>query len=409
MHPKRLARYARIILALSLLILVYDAFSSLRGLHFLYDSARRQFSPSWHALYVLETTEWGFFNPLAITSYTRANGRWVDIAGFRGKAGFTWERLYAWKDRCYMLGEKARMSYFYRIGSSNNDELETDWGNMTEGLHGTWVRYTADLAKTHKTGRLGTFWKLAAGLERPNSDIKENDGTMVLRIDETASLELEHEEVPDNIIEESELGTIWDYGLLWRERLVKEVAATLTIQDGNAADDNFTMRVHGVHWPRLGLLIMTTTSKKFGGILGLPHLSLSKQYFITSQRLLNTTIRNTLDGKNSAAWFDTSNPWTASPSGKRTSRIQTPHCEYVVYVQLHPVNGTVSMQTAAYDWERSLYCPSGYSVLETPDVQMTTVIFSPDCGFILESKAPARFPLNNRQQLDCEVFEQNNP
>lgn len=206
----------------------------------------------------------------------------------------------------------------------------------------------------------------------------------MLRIDEKESLEMELEEISTTIKVQDELGTIFDYGLHRPERLVREVAATITIHDG-------------AHWPQMGVLLLATTSRKFAGIFGLPHLSLSKQYYLTSQRLLDETIRRTFERKHG------DNPWKASLGRKKGKE---PRCDYVVYVQLHPVDGSIIVQKPVEAWENFLFRPFGESVLNTTEVQMSTVIFSPDCGFILESKGPARFPQTNTQQLTCEPYEQ---
>ena len=81
---------------------------------------------------------------------------------------------------------------------------------------------------------------------------------------------------------------------------------------------------------------MTTTSEKFAGIFGLPHLQGARDYFRTSQGLLAATIGKTLHGMEKAAWFDASNPWTASPGANATRPV--PYCEYVIYVQMPPRN-----------------------------------------------------------------------
>ncbi|KAF8860340.1 hypothetical protein BDZ45DRAFT_318392 [Acephala macrosclerotiorum] len=391
MRTHQLVRYARIILALGLLILIFDAFNSLRGVHFLFETTRTHTSRSWHALHILKTTYWGSFNPNAITSATRRDGRWVDLAGFRGKAGFHWEGFATWRDKCGLIGERARTEWFFRGKKSKEDVMEDDWGNMRHIFHGRWVRYTDDLAEK-KSGRSVKFLNIATC-----SDVKGDEGTVILRIDEKKSLEMELDEIPTTIEVQDELGTIFDYGLHRPERLVREVAATITIQDGAAGDAGLEMRVFGVHWPQIGSLLLTTTSRKFDGIFGLPHLSISKQHFLASQRLLNETIRRTLERKHE------DNPWKASLGRKRG---KGPRCEYVVYIQLHPLDGSTVVQKPVQGWEKFLFCPFGESVLNTTKVQISTVIFSPDCGFILESKGPARFPQTNIQQLACEPFEQ---
>jgi hypothetical protein len=154
---------------------------------------------------------------------------------------------------------------------------------------------------------------------------------------------------------------------------------------------------------------MTTTNEKFAGIFGLPpHLSRTWDYFTTSQRLLFTTVGKTPQGANAAS-FHASTLWTASPGGKVTEKRPVPHCEYVVYIQLHPPQSTFP-----YGWpytgraktgseiEKELKCLDGPSILGTQELQMSMVIFSPGCGFILESKRRREFSPFDRQYLVCK-------
>jgi transmembrane E3 ubiquitin-protein ligase len=157
--------------------------------------------------------------------------------------------------------------------------------------------------------------------------------------------------------------------------LVREVAATMTVQD-ESTDDGWEMRVYGVHWPRIGVLLMTTTSEKFAGFFGLPHLSLGRDYFTTSQRLLSATIGKTLEGVGKGAWTDASISWAASPGAKADATRPVPHCEYVVYVQVHPVesafiDGQPNAQESVSEMEGKLRYLYGAPTLRTPELQMS--------------------------------------
>lgn len=241
-------------------------------------------------------------------------------------------------------------------------------------------------------------------------NVTGNKGRVMLRVEEKASLEIEVEEEEDTVEEESELGVIMRIGVSSATALVRGVAATMTVQDESTSNDGWEIRVYGVHWPRIGVLLITTTSEKFAGIFGLPHLSSRRDYFTTSQRLLNATIRKTLEEMEKEVWIDASNPCTASPGAKADATRPVPHCEYVVYVQVHPlestfVDGQPNAQKAVSEMERELRCPYAASILRTPELQMSTVIFSPHCGFILESKGPPAFSPTDRLHLVCKKQE----
>ena len=131
-------------------------------------------------------------------------------------------------------------------------------------------------------------------------------------------------------------------------------------------------------------------------------------YFTTSQSLLFATVGEPPQGTKAAS-FHASNLWTASPGGKVTEKRPVPHCEYVVYIQLHPLQSafpygwpyTVRAKTGS-EIEKELGGLDGPSILGRPELQMSMVIFSPDCGFILESKGPREFSPFVRQHLVCK-------
>lgn len=338
----------------------------------------------------------------------------MNLAGFRREDEFAWGRLGKWWQRggmgSYLWGKDRKWKKVIELE-------EEDWGNVTGVLSGEWVRYTGDLAGKEKTGRHLHLRKIVPGLgwafrdpEDCTMNVTGNEGRVMLRIEEKASLEMEVEEEEDTVEEESELGIIIRTGVNRAMALVREVAATVMVQDESTGGDGWEMRVYGVHWPRAGVLLMTTTSEKFAGIFGLPHLSLGRGHFLTSQRLLSAAIEKTLEGMEKAVWIDTSNLWTASPGAKADATRPVPHCEFVVYVQLHPLESAFvdrqpNVQKAVKETERELRCLYGASFLRTPGLQMSTAIFSPDCGFILESKGLPEFFPTDGQHLICKEQE----
>jgi transmembrane E3 ubiquitin-protein ligase len=185
---------------------------------------------------------------------------------------------------------------------------------------------------------------------------------------------------------------------------VREVSATMTVGDESISGDGWEMRVHGVHWPQRGALVMSTTSSKFAGIFGLPHLTTSQGDFESSQKLLRQTLDATLKKKEKSMWIDMGDPWSSEDS------MPVPHCEYVVYAQVHPVRqnelhglalGSVKDDLPAemVDIESELRFPNGAPTFEPPPLQLSMMIFSPDCGFMLESKGPPAFSPDAGQHL----------
>jgi len=108
-----------------------------------------------------------------------------------------------------------------------------------------------------------------------------------------------------------------------------------------------------------------------------------------------------------AGWSEVKNPWAARPGAG-------PHCEYVVYVRLYPQRSVLPAVQGQHQpnalnvSERvgEMYCRHGVSAIpEKPKLQMFAVIYSLDCGFVLEPKATPIFSSQDRQHLDCKDNE----
>ena len=97
-----------------------------------------------------------------------------------------------------------------------------------------------------------------------------------------------------------------------------------------------------------------------------------------------------------------SNPWTSSPHNPSDAMFPVPHCEFVVYLQQHPNEDT---HIDFRKLEEELRFPTGASVPLAPDVRMSALIFSPDCGFVLESKGPPDFAPQEGLHLNGRKLE----
>ncbi len=96
------------------------------------------------------------------------------------------------------------------------------------------------------------------------------------------------------------------------------------------------------------------------------------------------------------------NPWSSSPNSPSDSVYPTPHCEYIVYLQQHPIPVT---QVELARVEQELRFPTGAPLPVIPAVRMSALIFSPDCGFILESKGPPDFPPQQGKHMVGQKLE----
>jgi len=394
----RLRKLARILILGVLLSIYCLSFSSTVSGQPLTYNLRRLFSYSRHSLHILNTTHWGNLDPDGCCAGGKMEGWWLDLVGFRRGEAFALGSIRKWRQRCW------RARYWPEHKEAPFDEK--DWVNVTGILSGEWVRYIEDVDVKEKSSGHWNLSTITTGLNRAFRDPKGlamsvtgNEGGVMLRIDENVGLEMEVEAELD---EEIDVGYVETRHVDRHAALVREVAATLTVYDENSSDTSWEMRVHGVHWPRAGALLLTTTSKKFAGIFGLPHLSTANDYFVTSQRLLSTSVGKTFTGRS-----EVGNPWAARPGAE-------PHCEYVAYVQLY-LQGSVlpavheQQQPSALNVServRKMSCLHGVSaILEKPKLQMFAVIFSPDCGFILEPKATPVSSSHDRQHLVCKDKE----
>ena len=84
-------------------------------------------------------------------------------------------------------------------------------------------------------------------------------------------------------------------------------------------------------------------------------------------------------------------------------------CDLVVYLQqMFPGAYTTPRRSAALDFlERELRFPTGAIPASAPDIRFSMVAFSPDCGYVLESKGPPDYTHRDGEHLTglkLEVF-----
>jgi hypothetical protein len=137
---------------------------------------------------------------------------------------------------------------------------------------------------------------------------------------------------------------------------------------------------------------------RFGGIFALPHFQLTKYHYSTSQQLLNWTIQETIDRQTTRA-YPVWNPWSSAVEGVNEGMVTNPHCELVLFLQQHPVlfqpqsGPLVPIEGVDLDWfEHELRYPTGSPLPRRSPLSMSMVGFSPDCGFVIESKGPPDHP-----------------
>ena len=350
------------------------------------------------ALDVLNSSTYGDFDS--------NSSRWLNLTGFRQGSGCLWDVLPRVQQRAReqlqrsldtlehsrafknVSGMREIRPYNESAGSTSiQNALSTMdpfqdptpfYQNVTGIFKGAWVR--APLLSGHVSPSLNLS-ALAPRVyytsQTYNRNISGQSGDFRVQIDERSGGDL----VPD-------------------PELAIDVKAQVTIEDETSSGDGWEFTLYGVHYPRQGGIVLSTTSEKFAGIFALPHFTLSERSFTLAQNLLNQTLLSTIN-RQERDYGSVSNPWSSSPSSPFESMFPVPHCEFIMYLQQSPAEDpTIDLKAV----EKELRFPTGVSMPTVPSIRMSALIFSPDCGFVLESKGPPDFApqqglhLNGRKQ-----------
>ena len=345
-----------------------------------------------HALGLLNSSRQGDFDP--------SHDRWLNVTGLRRDDGYAWDLL-------PMVRQRAR--------EQAKDVLET-----------AWIETAPNIVKSHKPGDFGSRYSSVDKL-----DGEAQDASLAVRAipffqnvtglvhgtwrrslpippHHTPSLNLSRlSDSPYSTTDFSHnvTGAEGDLFIKLDEKssgafrspsgIVREISADMTVQDESAYGDGWQMKLYGIHFPESGAVLLTTTSEKFAGISALPHLARSQTQFELTHKLLSQALALAVDNEERLGSTNAF-PWSSS---SRTSDFSAsaPSCEYVVYLQqnlvwpfvgqgLPPVATPLLGQLESLESE--LRAPTGLPTDWIPKLQFSAVIFSPDCGFVLESKGP---------------------
>ncbi|KAK7403298.1 hypothetical protein QQX98_010923 [Neonectria punicea] len=361
------------------------------------DLAAERLARFHDALDVLNTSRWGDFAPRR-SDDNDAKPSYLNISGFREEDQFAWEDLGRFHERSLEFSRHA----IPPVGGKDLWDIgqgEPVWMNASGTVHGEWIRREGSVHRGYDSYNLS---RSAPGMDwiGDNVDWARNitgsSGRMMLRIDGNKTVS-EY----DQLVEDS---TPVSGGM------IRSVKGTTTIEDIEGSGHNWEMRLWGIHWPHQGVILMTTTSEKFEGIFGLPHLSPSEDFFQSSQRLLNESLARTIARKEENIYIDQTMPWTSDLENPMYTTNPSPHCEYIMYAQVHPPGQQIhnlnladasrdTMESIIGAIESELQSPQGAPIPKVPKLQMSAVIYSPDCAFFLESKGPPEFSPSEAQHL----------
>ncbi|KAL4964530.1 ubiquitin-protein ligase dscA [Aspergillus stella-maris] len=189
------------------------------------------------------------------------------------------------------------------------------------------------------------------------------------------------------------------------EGQVREIRATLAVETDDYWGNTWYISLYGVHFPETGGIILTTTSEKFRGVFTLPHLTMSRDSYNVSHQLLVKSLSDTIAERQNRP--RTLFPWS-SLVGTEQVEFASPKCEHIVYLQQHPVaiEGYLADQVVIDQMEQELRFPMGAPIPSPPSMVMSGVVYSPDCGYILETKGAPDFPPTDRLYLRGPKLEE---
>ena len=302
----------------------------------------------------------------------------LNLTGVEPERGYSWAALPQVQGKAQRWLDYAGVEFGNAVLDLHTPEenLPPLYRNVTGFVHGEWVRSKLDESvpipqlNLSQYAPMGPFGHLPVRTFRKN--ITGDGGDLRLRFHESERpLPAWLGSVPGN-------ATFTD--------------VEMTISDVMSLAE-YEMRLFGVYFPTVGQAILTTTSDKFAGIFMLPHLAMSEAMFNASRTVLNESISRTIqrqvDGNT-----DRLNPWAPTTEGAADTPFSSPECEMVVYLQqLTPAlpNGPATQSTVLSFLERELRFPTGAFLPQAPDLKFAMVAFSPDCGFVIESKGPPEY------------------
>lgn len=145
----------------------------------------------------------------------------------------------------------------------------------------------------------------------------------------------------------------------------KQMKATIGLWTKSAPGNGWQVPLRGVHLPGGGV-ILTSFSSKFQSLAALPQLALDEDSFNKSQHVMEGVLANF---------------WEEKMRGD-PDIVAIPSCELVVWLQPSPMP---EPQRYLDHIEQELTHPDGAPLGEPPPMAFSAVIFSPDCGYILEA------------------------
>ncbi|BCR86326.1 ubiquitin-protein ligase dscA [Aspergillus chevalieri] len=328
------------------------------------------------ALRHLNESRYGDFNPRA--------DRWLPFAGVRKNDSYAWDLLTDAQDRArrQLQFSISDAGLNYPSTPSNLSQIRLPvYRNATGKLRGDWVRNKQD----SNAQRLNVT-AIASEHEYFTHEFSQNI---------TGSGGALYLDLRDGGGEEFRLG----------DRRAREIRASLAVESNDYWGHTWYLSLLGIHYPETGGILLTTTSEKFGGLFALPHFTLSPDSYELAHQLLLKSLSDTISQKdiNQPTLF----PWS-SVVGSEQVEFPAPRCEHIIYLQQHPITfqNYLAEGTVIEQIEKELRYPIGAPVPSPPLMVMSAVVFSPDCGYILETKGAPDYPPSDALYLSGPKLEE---
>jgi hypothetical protein len=335
----------------------------------------------------VNSTSYGAFKP--------HEDKWLNITGLKKDDGFAWDFLDGVKARAkeqigHIVGKEEDVKVVVEGGVDDHGTFLNlpVWKNVSGHVRGIWVRSKLDAEVARPTLNASSIlpWDARDFKRQWERNITGNSGD--LRFDFTEKGEAE------------EIGGVQ----------LQNMKAEIVLQDKASSGDGWSVVMYGTHLVDSGHMVLTTTSDKFAGMWALPQLALTEKMY----GLLNATVVDRLQTvikRQKKLDITALNPYSSMPEG-RLEDAYTPRCELVAYLQQHPLlqtqpDGELFTPTTGMisEMEEELRHPEGARPYIAPEMTFSALIFSPDCGFVIESKGPPDFGARESHHLVGEKWE----
>jgi hypothetical protein len=146
----------------------------------------------------------------------------------------------------------------------------------------------------------------------------------------------------------------------------------------------YDTKLQGIHFPHSGQVILTSTTPKkycpsiladnrFEGIPLLPYLTSDNTTFAVAKDFILQHLENSMRKHAS---------YQAADTDEQTNPFRPLQCDMILFLSILPLSGISRSSLAIY--ENEIRFPTGQTTVRPPPMEVSAVMFSPDCGTALE-------------------------